>query len=183
MDLAADVKKIISSIIPRGDHQLQQKVFNVNKELKELCASKNITYIEHDNIHLRNHLNRSKLHFNFHGNTLFLSNVCKYCVDKFLICCNEKEGNVNAKINNCNRKDIESSSNNLGNCDVTNKNNIENTNSKNSEFCIDKDITNKADINKVMDEESCKIHQESEESKSRDFSYSSEDFSSLLRHF
>ena len=72
MDLSVDVKKnlnrscdvIISSIIPRGD-QLQQKAFNVNKELKELCASKNIRYTEHGNIHPRNHLNRSKLHFNF----------------------------------------------------------------------------------------------------------------------
>ena len=52
-DLAADVKKnlnrscdvMISSIIPRGD-QLQKKAFNVNKKLKDLCASKNIRYIE-----------------------------------------------------------------------------------------------------------------------------------------
>ena len=44
---------------------------------------------------------------------------------------------------------------------------ILNTNSKNSEFCIDNDITNKAGIDKVMYEEPCKIHQESEESKSR----------------
>ena len=57
MDLATDLKKnlnrscdiIISSIIPRGD-QLQQKAVNVNEELKELCASKNIRYIEHGNI-------------------------------------------------------------------------------------------------------------------------------------
>ena len=85
MDLATDLKKnlnrscdiIISSIIPRGD-QLQQKAVNVNEELKELCASKNIRYIEHGTIHPRNHLNRSKLHFNFHGNTLFLNNICKY---------------------------------------------------------------------------------------------------------
>ena len=85
MDLAVDVKEnvnrscdvIISSTIPRG-YQLQQKAFNVNKELKELCASENIRYIEHGNIHSRNHLNRSKLHFNFHGNTLFLNNICKY---------------------------------------------------------------------------------------------------------
>ena len=32
-----------------------------------------------------------------------------------------------------------------------------------------------------MDKNACKIHQESEESKSREVSYSSEDFSSLLR--
>ena len=59
-------------------------------------------------------------------------------------------------------------------------NNLENTNSKNSEFRIDHDITNKADINKVMGENPCKIHQESEEYKSREVSYSSEDFSFLL---
>ena len=58
----------------------QQKAFNINKELKELCTSKNIRCIEHGNIHPRNHLNRSKLHFNFHGNTLFLNNICKYWV-------------------------------------------------------------------------------------------------------
>ena len=45
----------------------------------------------------------------------------------------------------CNRKDIESSINNVANCDVSNKNDIQNTNSKNSEVCIDNDITNKAD--------------------------------------
>ena len=44
------------SIIPRGD-QLHQKAFNVNKELKELCASDNIRYIKHGNIHPRNYLN------------------------------------------------------------------------------------------------------------------------------
>ena len=58
----------------------QQKAFNIIKELKELCTSKNIRCIEHGNIHPRNHLNRSKLHFNFHGNTLFLNNICKYWV-------------------------------------------------------------------------------------------------------
>ena len=76
---------------------------------------------------------------------------------------------------------IESSSNTLASCAVSNKNETENTNSKNSEFCFDNDITNKANINKVMDKNPCKIHQESEESKSREVSYSSEDFSSLLR--
>ena len=60
-------------------------------------------------------------------------------------------------------------------------NDLENTNSKNSEFRIDHDITNKADINKVKTRENpCKIHQESEEYKSREVSYSSEDFSFLL---
>ena len=62
IDLAVDLKKnlkrscdaMIYSIIPRGD-QLQQKAFHDNKELKELCASKNIIYIEHGNIHPRNH--------------------------------------------------------------------------------------------------------------------------------
>ena len=72
MVLAFDIKSnvsrpcdfIISSIIPRDD-QLQQETFNVSKELKELCACKIIIYTEHSNIHPRNHLNQSKLHFNF----------------------------------------------------------------------------------------------------------------------
>ena len=68
---------MISSIIPRGN-QLQRKAFNVNKELKQLRASKNIRYIEHGNIHPRDHLNWSRIRFNFHGNTLFLNNVCRY---------------------------------------------------------------------------------------------------------
>ena len=119
--------------------------------------------------------------------------LTKKLIRKYIVfyCCNEKEVNVNVKTNNsnekkkkkdyCNNKDIESSSNNLANYNASYKNDIENINSKNSEFCSDNDITNKADINIVMDENLCKIHQKSEESKSRVVSYSSEDFSSLLR--
>ena len=40
--------------------------------------------------------------------------------------------------------------------DFSKKNDIENSNSKNSKFCIG--ITNKADFDKVMDENPCKIH-------------------------
>ena len=58
----------------------------------------------------------------------------------------------------CNHKDIESSSNNLANYDASYKNDIENINSKNLEFCSDNDITNKADINIVIDENLCKIY-------------------------
>ena len=82
---------------------------------------------------------------------------------------------------NCNRKDIESSSNVLASCDVSDKNDIENINNKKLEFCIDNETTNKADINKVIDGIPCKVHQESEESKSREVSYSNKDFSSMLR--
>ena len=67
-----------------------------------------------------------------------------------------------AILNSRNRKVIEPSSNKLANRDVSNKNNIENTNSKNSEFCIDNHVTNNTDINKVMDENPCKIYQESD---------------------
>ena len=93
-----------------------------------------------------------------------MNGICKYleCLQVY-DCCNEKEGNVNVNNSNeksdyCNRKDIESSSNNLTNYDASNKNDIENINSKNSKFCSENDITNKADINKVMDENLCKIH-------------------------
>ena len=81
----------------------------------------------------------------------------------------------------CNRKDIESFSNNLANYDASYRNDTENINSKNSELCSDNDTTNKADTNKVMDENQCKIHQKSVESKSREVYYSSEDFPSMLR--
>ena len=160
---------IPSFIIPRGD-QLQQKAFNVNKELKDLCTSKNIRCIEHGNIHPRNHLNWSKLHFNFHGNTLFLNNICKYLESwQAFGCCNEKEGNVNVKTNNsnekndyCNSKDIESSSNNFVSYDASYKSGIGNIISKNSEFCSDNDIANKANINKAIDQNPCKMHQKSD---------------------
>ena len=52
---------------------------------------------------------------------------------------------------------------------------------KNSESCINSNDINKVDINNVTDENPCKIHQESEESKSREVTYSSEDISSLFR--
>ena len=81
----------------------------------------------------------------------------------------------------CNFKNIESSSNDLANYNASYKKDIDDINSKSSEFCSDNDITNKADTNKVMDENPCEIHQKNKESKSREVSYSSEDFSSLLR--
>ena len=56
----------------------------------------------------------------------------------------------------CNRKDIESSCNNVANCNISSKNDIENTNSKNMEFCIANVIANKADINEVMDKKPSK---------------------------
>ena len=80
----------------------------------------------------------------------------------------------------CDRKYIKTSSN-LASCDASNKNEIGNTNSKSSEFFFDNDMINQAVIDKVMDKNLCKKHQESEESKSREVCYSSEDFSPLLR--
>ena len=111
IDLAVDVKKNLTNHGALWFPQSFQEVTNYNrkhsmfKELKELCASRNIRYIEHGNVHPRNHLNWSKLYFNFHDNTLFLNNICKYleCWQVF-DCCNEKEGNVNGKTNNSNEK-------------------------------------------------------------------------------
>ena len=65
INLAAEVKinfdqsrdVIVSSIAARGD-QLNQKATDVNEELKELCLSKNIRYLNHTNIYPRKHLNR-----------------------------------------------------------------------------------------------------------------------------
>ena len=60
-----------------------------------------------------------------------------------------KTNNSNEKNDYCNRKDIERSSNNLANYDASYKADLENINSKNSEFCSDNGIANKADINTV----------------------------------
>ena len=147
-------------IIPRGG-QLQQKV--VNKELKELYTSENTRHIKHSNIHPRNHLYQSKLHFNFHANLLFLNNICKYleCWQVF-DCCNfnVKKNSSNEKNDyvDCNHKEIEISSNTLTSFDVSNKNKTENTISKKLEFHFDNDITNKADIYVLMNKNPCKIH-------------------------
>ena len=51
------------------DHR--KKVAEVNRVLKELCEEKNLYYINHDKKITVKHLNRSKLHLNKKGTSIF----------------------------------------------------------------------------------------------------------------
>ena len=57
-------KIIISNIVPRGD-KCKEKVIN------EACHEENIPVTNHNNINP----NRSKLHFNSYGNSVFVKNI------------------------------------------------------------------------------------------------------------
>lgn len=68
MDLALNTKTdsnsvIISSIVPHKD-DLNDKANSVNSILNKLCNERNIGYIGHENINVRQHLNKSNLHLN-----------------------------------------------------------------------------------------------------------------------
>ena len=58
---------IVSSIIPRDDD-------TVNIILEKLCNENNVGMISHRNINPKRHLNRSRLHLNDPGVSLFVRN-------------------------------------------------------------------------------------------------------------
>ena len=63
-ELKTDKNKIIvSTIVPRGDNY-NTKVEKVNILLKEFCENIGIDTISHDNINVKKHLNKAKLHLN-----------------------------------------------------------------------------------------------------------------------
>ena len=64
---------IVSSIVPR-DYENLKKVGEVNIILEELCKSNNVSMILHRNINPKRHLNRSRLHLNDTGVSLFVRN-------------------------------------------------------------------------------------------------------------
>ena len=72
--------------------------------------------------------------------------------------CQKNSSNEKNDYVDCDRQEIEISSNNLTSCDVSNKNKTENIISKKLEFHFDNDITNKADIYVLMNKNPCKIH-------------------------
>ena len=84
INLTADVKNnfdqscdvMVLSIVARGV-QLNHRAAKVNKELKELCFSKNTSSVDQTNIHRRKHLSRSKIHFSYHAKTIIFDNICK----------------------------------------------------------------------------------------------------------
>ena len=54
---------VVSTIVPRGD-AYNTKVEKVNTLLKEFCENNGIYTISHDNVNVKKHLNKRKLHLN-----------------------------------------------------------------------------------------------------------------------
>ena len=65
---------VISNIVPRGDSK-KEKAEAVNKLLVDICEQKEIPLIHHGNISTKRHLNKSKLHLNAHGKSVFVKNL------------------------------------------------------------------------------------------------------------
>ena len=57
---------VISAVLPRND-RWHQKSLDVNVELKKLCNSMNIGFLEHEDFDKNHHLNRSRIHPNRKG--------------------------------------------------------------------------------------------------------------------
>ena len=69
----------ISGVINRSDDEaLACKVPDVNKVLKECCKQKNWGFVDHSNISITSHLNRSGLHLNKKGTTRLAQNFINH---------------------------------------------------------------------------------------------------------
>ena len=69
----------ISGLINRSDDEaLPCKVPDVNKVLKECCKQKNWGFVDHSNISITSHLNRSGLHLNKKGTTRLAQNFINH---------------------------------------------------------------------------------------------------------
>ena len=69
----------ISGLINRSDDEaLACKVPDVNKVLKECCKQKNWGFVDHSNISITSHLNRSGLHLNKKGTTRLAQNFINH---------------------------------------------------------------------------------------------------------
>ena len=67
---------IVSGICPRGDNDdLNEKACLVNEKLREICNSRNIGFINNDNIDKAQHLNKSRLHLNRYGDAILTGNL------------------------------------------------------------------------------------------------------------
>ena len=66
-------KIVISAIAPRGD-ACNTKVEKVNSLLKEFCENNGVNLILNDNINVKRHLNKGKLHLNDTGISRFVKN-------------------------------------------------------------------------------------------------------------
>ena len=79
IELANEIKEnnievIISGLVARGD-DYEEKRKKVRYILADLCSENDYTFIEHENINPRKHLNRSRLHLNKLGDSLLEGNL------------------------------------------------------------------------------------------------------------
>ena len=75
VETAESIKKeannvLLSAMVPRGD-KLNEKAKKVNSLLEKACNQKQIDLIMHSNINTKRHLNRSKLHLNGYGKSIY----------------------------------------------------------------------------------------------------------------
>ena len=74
IDTAKSPKTIISNIVPRGD-KYKGKGGMLSKVINDACHEESIPVINHNNINPKRHINRSKLHFNNYGNSVYVKNI------------------------------------------------------------------------------------------------------------
>ena len=73
-----DNKILVAFIVPRNN-SLNNKASEKKCRLVQMCAKRNIPYIDHANsIQPVNQLNESKLHFNRYGTIAFANSISKF---------------------------------------------------------------------------------------------------------
>lgn len=70
------IEVVISGLITRGD-RYESKRKRVNFVLQDLCSENDFAFLEHNNIHADQHLNRSLIHLNRHGDNILGNNLLR----------------------------------------------------------------------------------------------------------
>ncbi len=70
------IEVVISGLITRGD-RYESKRKRVNFVLQDLCSQNDFAFLEHNNIHANQHLNRSLIHLNRHGDNILSNNLLR----------------------------------------------------------------------------------------------------------
>ena len=72
-------KITISSLVGRSDDEtLASKITDVNKVIKQFCNQNNWGFVDHSNISVNSHLNRSGLHLNKSGTSRLARNLINH---------------------------------------------------------------------------------------------------------
>ena len=70
MNVGGDIQVGFSGITERRDHDLVEKIKDINERLKRFCDSKGFLFMDNSNVN-ENSLNKSFLHLSRYGNRLF----------------------------------------------------------------------------------------------------------------